>query len=74
MEENEICILCEKFLFYKTLSEYFLKEVGPVQQTKEFCSHQDVQLRQLYALLRRSFRHFKYDAKKFSAQVLVHTY
>lgn len=76
MEKNKTCILCEKFLFYKILSECFLKEVGPVQQTKYFCSHQDVQLRQLYACLKRSFRHFKTDAKVFStiSCTLVHTY
>lgn len=58
-KENKTYILCEKFLFYKILSECFPKEVGPIQQTKEFCSHQDVQLKQLYALLKRSFRHLK---------------
>lgn len=47
MEENKTCMLCEKFFFYKILSECFLKEGGPVQQTKKFSSHQDMQLRQL---------------------------
>lgn len=35
MEENKTYILCEKFLFYKILSECFLKGVGPVQQTAD---------------------------------------